>query len=205
MAVATKNEIDAAIAGKLLRLKPSRVDEDAIRSIVGLRVVDTLDAVAADFELSPNTIKQSWRSAGMPGESRRYDIAEILLWRLKYEASVDRGRSQYADLADRELDRKQKEAEARKIELQADRLEREEQTAMGNLVNRHDVVQAWSAMFAETSERLMAIPDDFAPELPVEQVTQVTERCRSKVSQILVRLSESGERAIRRLCGGADD
>src|SRR5690606_1550714 len=105
--------------------------------LVGDRIVATQNEVAYEFGISPNTVKQSWRSAGMPGENGRYRLAEIVKWRLEHEAkagSVNR----FADLADKELARKEKEAEVRKLELQAERLEREEEVAKGNLLPRAD-------------------------------------------------------------------
>jgi hypothetical protein len=205
MPALTKTDTDPGTAGLLLRLKPCRLDAVAIRALVGDLVARTHAEVGREFGLAANTIKQSWAPQGMPGEQGAYPIAEILLWRLEYEAKIDRGRSQFADLEDRELDRKQKEAEARKLELQADRLEREEAQAMGNLWSRQDVVTAWSAIFAVTAERLMVIPDDFAPELPTEMVSQIVDRCRTKIDHVLVGLSEAGEEVIRRLTEGGSE
>lgn len=202
MAVLTENAKDIGLAGKLLRLKPGRLDEPTIRSIVGDGVAATHAELGREFGLATNTIKQSWAPAGMPGEQGSYPLVEILLWRLEYESSLERGRSQYAELADRELERKHKEAEARKVELQADRLDREEQVAMGNLVPREDVVRALRALASTFAERMVMIPDQVAPTLPTEVVTEVTEQMRSQIARQLKAFSELSARDI---LGSTDD
>lgn len=196
MTVLEKTDADIGTAGLLLRLKPGRLDERAIRSLVGDVIAKTHAAVGREFGLSANTIKQSWAPQGMPGEQGNYPIAEILIWRLDYEAKVDRGRSQYADLADQQLDRKQREAEARKLELQADRLEREEQEAMGNLIPRGDVVRTLRALASTFAERMNMIPDKIAPTLPTELVTEVTEQIRTEIQRHLKAFSELSSRDV---------
>jgi hypothetical protein len=66
---------------------PGHVDEEAIAVLVGDATVDSLPAVAQAFGMSHNTIKQSWRPAGMPGNGS-YNLAEVLAWRIEHDARL---------------------------------------------------------------------------------------------------------------------
>ena len=72
---------------KLWKLRPNRIDEEMVAALVGSEVVSTQAAVAREFGLAANTVKQSWATAGMPGENGNYDVAEILIWRIARDAN----------------------------------------------------------------------------------------------------------------------
>jgi hypothetical protein len=68
-------------------LRPTSADHDAIAALVGDATVDSLPGVAAAFGVAHNTVKQSWRPAGMPG-SGTYNLSEVLAWRIEYDARL---------------------------------------------------------------------------------------------------------------------
>ena len=69
-------------------LMPIHADEEAIAALVGGATVDSLPAVAQAFGISPNTVKQSWRPAGMPGEPGSYSLAGVLMWRIEHDSRL---------------------------------------------------------------------------------------------------------------------
>ena len=69
----------------LMRSQPATVDPKVIKQLVGAATVESMPAVARAFGLAANTIRQSWKPAGMPGEPGNYSLAAIVVWRLQYE------------------------------------------------------------------------------------------------------------------------
>lgn len=69
-------------------LMPVHADGAAIEGLIGDETVDSLPAVAAAFGIAHNTVKQSWRPAGMPGEPGAYSLAAVLAWRIEYDAKL---------------------------------------------------------------------------------------------------------------------
>lgn len=179
----------------ILRLREQPFDLESVAALVPGKVA-TQNEVARAFGMSPSTIKGSWQSAGMPGTHGNYNLAEIALWRLRHLEELDRKRRSVEDLDDAELKRRHAEAEARKLELQADRLEREEEQAMGNLVRRDSVTAAQKALIATFAERLVGIPDKLAPMLPTETSAELTEDIRGEISRALKALAESSSRDV---------
>lgn len=182
----------------LLRLRENPFNREAIESLTGGQKGRTLDDVARFFGLSPNTIKQSWASAGMPAERGNYDFAAIAEWRLRHLAEADRKKRSVEDLNDAELKRRTSEAEARKLELQADRLEREEQTAMGNLIDRTAAAASVKAAAAFFAEQLDGIADQFAPFWSQDVSQERVEELRNMHRRILDRFRETSAREIVR-------
>ena len=181
----------------LLRLRDQPFDAEAIASLVP-GTAATQKGVAAAFGMSPNTVSGSWANAGMPGTKGSYSLAEIARWRLQHLAEVERSRRSVEDLDDAELKRRHAEAEARKMELQADRLEREEQQAVGNLVRRDDVTAAMHAIINAFSEHLDGLPDQIAPMLPVANAAEITEDVRGLIKRMLKGFSEQSARDVVR-------
>jgi hypothetical protein len=145
-----------------------------IVALVGGGVVATQAAVAREFGLAANTVKQSWATAGMPGEQGKYPLADIAEWRLRYLADLEGRKQTAADLSNSELERQQSEEELRKIKLQNDKLEREEQIACGKVIDREAVVQAWKSDNAVLVERIKKLPRmKWATMLGREQADQV--------------------------------
>lgn len=81
-------------------LAPTTIDGDAIRLLVGDVQLRTLAEVADVFDVERNTVQTSWRQAGCPGSSGRYDVAEILAWLLRRDqkrAKGSRGANGYSN------------------------------------------------------------------------------------------------------------
>lgn len=182
----------------LLKLRPAKIDADLIRSIVGRGVVATHAAVAREFGLSANTIKQSWAPEGMPGEQGKYPLAEIVVWRLRYLAEIEGRKSTAADLTNSQLEREQAEEELRKIKLQNDKLEREEQLAAAKVIDRESVEIALRTLFAVHAERMMKVMAQLEPSLPVDCAADVVSTGDRLIRRELVGLSETCARDILR-------
>lgn len=73
----------------LLKLRPQNIDAEAIREIVGDESVRSITEVAEVFGLAGTSVRQGWRSSGMPGERFRYRLADIVLWRLERDAKTE--------------------------------------------------------------------------------------------------------------------
>lgn len=193
----TSRKNDAPAVGQLvLAASRGRGVADAAEAVYGRRCVATLDDVAREFGVSPNTVKQSWRSNGMPGEGGKWPLADILLWRLEYEAGLAAKRGNLSSASEREIERRQLEAETRKLELQADRLEREEQTAMGNLVPADSVVQMVSGLVAAHVKQLQQIADDLAPMFPQDKAAEYVRSIRLQVERRCTAFAESMARDV---------
>lgn len=182
----------------LLRLRDNPFDESAILGLVGDRNAATHAEVAAEFGVQPNTVRQSWAPSGMPGSQGAYPLAEIARWRLQHLAEADRRRRSVEDLTAEELKRRHSEAEARKLEAQADRLEREEQVALGNLIDRESAGAAVKAAAAFFAEQLDGIADQFAPFWGVDVAQDRVEELRNMHRRILDRFRETSTREIAR-------
>lgn len=188
----------------LLKLRPARIDREMIAAIVGVEVVPTQAAVAREFGLAANTVKQSWATAGMPGEQGRYSLAEIAAWRLQYLAELEGRKQTAADLSNSELERQQSEEELRKIKLQNDKLEREEQIATGKVIDRESAGTAMRTAAAVLAERLMKMPSQLEPSLPVDIAADIVRDAERLIRRELVGFSETMARDILKQ-GNADD
>lgn len=68
----------------LMRSQPATVDPKTIKRLIGNATVPSMPEVARAFGISCNTVRQSWRPSGMPGEPGSFSLADIAVWRLKY-------------------------------------------------------------------------------------------------------------------------
>lgn len=202
MGHATQKKSDAtgSLYGLLVSLPLSVSDAD-ISAAIQPEFAKTLPEVARAFGKSPNTIQHSWRAAGMPGKSGRWPLLEILLWRRRHEHEVAVKRGNLSGASEREIERRQLEAETRKIELQADRLEREEQIAMGNLVPADSVVQLVSGLSAAHVKHMQQMADDLAPTFPQDTAPEYVRAIRLQVDR---RLTAFAEALARDLLRGTD-
>lgn len=187
----------------LLKLRPAKIDRGMIEAIVGDGTVATQAAVSREFGLAANTVKQSWASAGMPGEQGRYSLAEITEWRLRYLAEFEGRKQTAADLSNSELERQQAEEELRKIKLQNDKLEREEQIACGKVIDREAAGIATRTAASVLVERLMKVPSQLEPSLPVDIAADFVKDAERLIRRELVGFSETMARDILKQ-GNAD-
>lgn len=175
-----------------------------IAALVGDGVVPTQAAVAREFGLAANTVKQSWATAGMPGEQGRYSLTDIAVWRLRYLEELEGRKQTAAELTNSELERQQAEEELRKIKLQNDRLEREEQIATGKVIDREAAGTAMRTAAAVLAERLMKVPAQIEPSLPVEIAPDIVRDAERLIRRELVGFSETMARDILKQ-GSVDD
>lgn len=181
----------------LLELRPAVRDRKLLVALAGGdKVVGTHAQVGAHFDLSGNTIKQSWAPQGMPTtDDGRYSLIDVLIWRLGYLDERESRRT-YAGLSGDQLKRQLAEEELRKLQLQADRLQREEQQAMGNLIDRNDAVSGLRAYSAALAEHLESLPDQVAPMLPIETASEIVEEMRGGIRRYLEQFRNKSARAI---------
>ena len=73
---------------QLLRSQPANVDPMAIKRLVGNAKAESMPEVARAFGVAANTVRQSWRPSGMPGSPGNYSLADIAIWRLRYQQEI---------------------------------------------------------------------------------------------------------------------
>lgn len=188
-AKAKKTPLPPGLFGLILAASQSRLDPSKLRSIVGAVTVRTLDQVAAAFDVSPNTVKQSWRSAGMPGSPGRWPLLAILEWRIEHEAKNAKRFSGTAD------DR-QAEADARKTELQVEKLELEMAETAGRLIDREVAGTAFRSILSELAEASATIGEEMETEFPIEIAQEKVETIKRMFNRILTAAAEKGSRVI---------
>lgn len=179
--------------GAILWLSPSRPDAAVIRKLVGKRNLRTLDGVAAEFGVSPNTVKQSWRSAGMPGGRAKYSAAAILLWRIEHE---ERNNATRRPTVDPEILVEQERLKLRKLQLEAERLERLAAAEAGDVISREVALASLRTFAAALSEHILSVPDQLAASFPVDVADQLTADLRHALERKLVAFSEQGARKV---------
>lgn len=191
MAEATHEPRDLSVFGAVLALRPRESSVEALSRVVGPEVVvATHKAVSEAFGNAVNTVKQSWAPAGMPTADGGYPLLAILAWRLAYLEEQE-SRRVFSGLSGDQLKRQLAEEELRKLRANADRAEREEDTARGDLVSRTSVVAAWNKHIATLVERVMGSPDQIAQMLPVESAPAITDRIRGVLARSLTAYSET--------------
>lgn len=181
-----------------------RADAAVIQALLGDAVATSYAEVGRFLGVAANTIKQSWAPEGMPGEQGNYPIAEIVAWRLKYLAELEGRKQSAADLTNSQLEREQAEEELRKIKLQNDKLEREEQVATGKVIDRESAGTAMRTAAAVLAERLMKVPAQLEPSLPVDIAPDIVRDAERLIRRELVGFSETMARDILKQ-GNADD
>jgi phage terminase Nu1 subunit (DNA packaging protein) len=181
-----------------------RVDDAAVAALVGDAVAATHAEVGRLLGVAANTIKQSWAPEGMPGTQGNYPLAAIVAWRLRYLAELEGRKQTAADLSNSELERQRAEEELRKIKLQNDKLEREEQIATGKVIDRESAGTAMRTAASVLAERLMKVPSQLEPSLPVEIAPDIVKDAERLIRRELVGFSETMARDILKQ-GTADD
>lgn len=117
------------------------------------------------------------------------DVVEVVLW---YRDKFKRGQQEGHDTAGET----RAEAELRKLQLEADRLQLRLERERGDLISRTAVVREVSCILAFMSERLMQLPDKLAPRFPPHLAVQCTDTIRGDIERYLVWMSEQMEAAV---------
>lgn len=185
----------------MLSLEPRLVDRAAVKAIVGDGVASNYSELAAAFGVQESTIRQGWALQGMPGRGdRRYPIAEIAAWRLEHLLAIEAKQRGVQELTDVELKRRTDEAEARKLEAQAHRLEFENERERGDWVRQSDVVTMVNTILAVLAQRMNDFPHKIAPSLPEGTAKQVVPFVQGEIVKLLKWVSEE----LRRKVTGAE-
>lgn len=186
------------LCGVILRAGVRIINEPDLRAVVGTKICRTLSEVAREFGVSHNTIKTSWRPEGMPGKQGRYPLLEILLWRLRYLAELEGRKATTSELSNAQLEREQHEEELRKIRLQNDKLEREEQVAIGKLIPRDAATTVFNAAVNTAVERVLKVPATFEPRLPKNIAAEFVADQERSIRREFTALSEALARNVLR-------
>lgn len=164
--------------------------EQEIVDMLGRVQVQTLPQVAQAFELSPHTINQSWRQAGMPGVSGRWDLAEILAWRLARDfEQAEKQRSRPTE--------SKEELEKKILALKIETMEDERKIRVGQYV---DVTKGQSQVakaMAVFRESELSISGQIAPMLPAEIAPNICHEIDKLQRYNLTGLHESLLKAVK--------
>lgn len=182
------------LLGAWLASKPKVLDESKLQSLIGGWTVDTQNAVARVFGVSPNTIKQSWMSAGMPGRQGRWNVLDIFAWRVRHEQALDAKRNNTPTPTDAE--QRQILADARKTELQVEKLELEMAETAGRLIDREIAGTAFRSILSELAEGATTIGDEMETEFPLDVAKEKVATINRKFARLLTAAAEKGARVV---------
>lgn len=170
--------------------------KDLVKAVLGPGVATNYGELAEALGVKESTIRSRWATAGMPHKGKgRYPIAEIAFWRLKEDEANEERRDTKTEAA-REHARRREEAEARKAEIQADRLEFEHERALGRWIRLADVQRAIATILAVLSQRLSDMPHKLAPHLPEETAKTVVPFLQREVGRNLTWCDEELRRKV---------
>jgi hypothetical protein len=176
--------------GLILRLRPSNIDEAAIRRVLGKRCVRTLQELAKEFGVSATTLRANWRQQGMPGRGGAWPLADILIWRLRHEAAIA-PRLQ----ADQHSERL-RQIEVEKAEADLRKRLRDEDRDEGRTINRDTALAATGAIIGLEHEMLAQIGPRLEPRLPLHLAKQFTVELNREINRVLHWLAEQSAHAI---------
>lgn len=139
-------------------------------------VVGSLALVAEFFGRSVDTVKGDWRSNGMPGEPKTWDLREILRWR------DDRRETRAAARA---ADETTIDAERRRAIAAANREERRDRQEAGELVEVDAVRRLFIQHVHEARSILEQIPDQTIACLPQSLKGRTRRRIKRETEQLV--------------------
>lgn len=184
--------IPATVCAVMLEVRRGEINEARIREVLNI-TVRTLAEVATAFGIQASTIRSGWRIQGMPGVSGKFNLGEILVWRLKHDTSV-------AEQAPG-LSQRSQSAELREIEIEDKRLdlERKRRRAAieeGDMVERHKVEREVAALLSVTRERFLRVAAMIEPMLPADVAVEVRVEIEKQIRRQCVSMSEMAARDI---------
>lgn len=182
----------SAVCPILLTLPAHLVDIEAFAALFGDFKWRTLPEVARAFGISPNTVSQSWRQSGMPGVAGNYHAAAIVRWVLQRNAKAA---VKAADRGD-DLEKRQAIADARKSELQVERLEIAMAEDAGRLIDREVAGTAFRTILSELTEDLSTLGEELETEFPIDTAKEKVATINRAIARRLKTASEKGARII---------
>ncbi|GJM43475.1 MAG: hypothetical protein DHS20C21_03170 [Gemmatimonadota bacterium] len=135
-------------------------------------IVSSQRMVGSAFGVSVKTI-ESWRSNGMPGEPRAWDLVAIAEWKTRrdfeqQEARISVGHDEEDEFdLDPDSPKGAKYWETRFRRARAEMHEMKLKTERGELVPRDEVILAWAARFAQAKNSLMTLGQSTTTDLLV--------------------------------------
>ncbi len=179
-----RQQIDGACA-RVLALQPRVFDRDAIKALVGDRVVASMPLVGKEFGVSAITIRQGWKANGMPGGDGKYRLVDILIWRLEHNKKNEKYTKSRTEGSSR-----MKEIELERAEVALASAKASYEESGGQLVAREQVKAEVSAMLSVFSKTLLDIPRSLAPLLPEKFVSTIVPESEKLIRHALRALSE---------------
>ena len=172
-------------------------------------IVRTYVDVARHFGVTKQTVHRDWVEGGMPGEAGRFDLRKIEKWRGTRRAGKGKQRiednfiesskngsqtdtsaaDQIDDITSIPPSVRKVYAEARKLEAEAIRKERENAEADGRLVDRTVVIRDVSELVIRLKQRLSAAPAEMEMQFPRKTRKQNKGDFDEFVKQLLAELA----------------
>lgn len=199
--------LPAGLLGVWLATQPQKIDEERILKAIGDWTVGSHASVARAFGVSPNTIKQSWAAAGMPGRLGCYKLGPIFVWRARYERELA-AKKPRAEL--KSADARQIEADARKTELQVEKLEIEMAEASGRLIDREVAGSAFRSILSQLTEGATTIGTELETEFALQckacgaAAKDKAEAINRMFGRLLTMAAEKGARVVQTKRGEVD-
>ena len=154
-------------------------------------IVLTLGAVAQAFGVSLHTVKADWRPNGMPGQKGAYDLAAVAEWRKLAQrrnpdpaAQLGSGGVANALLSQRLL------ADVRNREAEAQKRERLNRIAEGQMIERALIERLWAEQVIAAREKLMRLPRLMMPRFPRKLAPELCEELQKYIESILSDMAE---------------
>lgn len=183
-----KNQPDhrGGLCAVILAMEPQQLPtrEQLVELLGGDRSVASMPMVAKEFGFSAHTVKQSWKTSGMPGGEGNYPLADILLWKLHHDRQNEKFTRANNSITD----------EIRRIEL-ADKLFDHEQKkikalqATGEALAVAEVQAELFALITMVKEMFLNVPRSIAPMLPANIVDETTTELTKQIRNCLAALS----------------
>lgn len=199
--------LPAGLLGVWLATQPQKIDEERILKAIGDWTVGSHASVARAFGVSPNTIKQSWAAAGMPGRLGCYKLGPIFVWRARYERELA-AKKPRAEL--KSADARQIEADARKTELQVEKLEIEMAEASGRLIDREVAGSAFRSILSQLTEGATTIGTELETEFALQckacgaAAKDKADAINRMFGRLLTMAAEKGARVVQTKRGEVD-
>lgn len=188
---ATPEELQGWLAaGMPSECDGAEVDPEAVRAwLIGQdlatahepRIVGTQQEVADAFGLHVQTVKV-WAGRGMPTHPEGYDLDAIAEWR-----ASDGRRGSVVATGDEQ--RQRLLAQIRTLTADAENRELRNAKARGDVLDRADVVQTVGALCLRVKERLEALPEEIAMDLPTEVRATIQARWENQIAHVLTELA----------------
>lgn len=176
----------------MVAMQPQSIDSDSIRAILADAKFRTLPDVAKAFEVSTNTVNQSWRQASMPGTTNNYIAADVLIWLLDRDIANRVATGTQGD----SLTQRKREIEVRRMELDLLQAERAEQNDTGKVVSVEESRRELIALILTAKNILEDLPRSVAPIVPAASAEAVQQELTRGINGCLTFMAEGAGKII---------